>query len=215
MEDSNIHSKIIKEVCKEILIPLGVFQKGTSRLYIDDNGYYFTVVEFQPSSFDRGTYLNIGITFLWNYNQQDTLSFGFSRQIAGRYGNFIKYENENQFRNEVTQLVNTAKEEILFYRNLKDLNFAKNWMIKYTSKYTEKKYARFGDPLTNICLLNDDLELAKFYYKNYCKERKKEKLIDYDNLNKDYIISNIKETRKMWHSKSSMKKMSIYLEYDK
>lgn len=29
MENKNIHSKIIKQVCKEILIPLGVFQKGT------------------------------------------------------------------------------------------------------------------------------------------------------------------------------------------
>ena len=44
MEYKNIHSKIIKQVCKEILIPLGVFQKGTSRLYLDDNDYFFTVV---------------------------------------------------------------------------------------------------------------------------------------------------------------------------
>lgn len=159
--------------------------------------------------------MNIGITFLWNYDQQDILRFGFPRQTAGRYGNFIKYEDEKQFRDEVMQLVNIAKEEILFYRNLKDLKFAKDWMIKYVSKYTEKKYARFGDSLTNICLLNDDLELAKFYYENYYKERKKENLINYEKLNKNYIISNIKETRKMWHSKSSMKKMPISLEYDK
>jgi len=214
LEDKNIHSKIIKEVCKEILIPLGVFQKGTSRLYIDDNGYYFTVIEFQPSSFELGTYLNIGITFLWNNDERDILSFGFSRQTAGRYGNFIKYEDEKQFRDKIIQLVNIAKEEILFYRKLKDIKFAKDWMIKYASIYPEKKYARFGDSLTNICLLNDDLELAKFYYENYHKERKTENLINYDKLNKDYIISNIKKTRKMWHSKSSMKKMPVSLEYE-
>lgn len=40
MEDKKIHSNIIKQVCKEILIPLGVFQKGTSRLYLDDNDYF-------------------------------------------------------------------------------------------------------------------------------------------------------------------------------
>lgn len=67
MEDKTIHSKIIKQVCKEILIPIGVFQKGTSRIYLDDNDYFFTVIEFQPSSWDRGTYLNIGITFLWYF----------------------------------------------------------------------------------------------------------------------------------------------------
>ena len=85
MENKNIHSKIIKQVCKEILIPLGVFQKGTSRLYLDDNDYFFTVAEFQPSNWDRGTYLNIGLTFLWDYNQSDVLYFAFSRQIASRY----------------------------------------------------------------------------------------------------------------------------------
>ena len=215
MEDKNIHSKIIKEICKEILIPLGVFQKGTSRLYIDDNDYYFTVIEFQHSSFSRGTYLNIGVTFLWNSNQQDFLGFGFPRKIAARYGNFIKYENEKQFRNEVIQLVNIAKEEIMFYRNLRDIKFAKDWMIKYISNYGEKKYARFGLDLKNICSLNDDLELAKFYYENYYKEREKKNLINYDELNKNYIVSNIMATRRMWHSKPSMKKMPISLEYDK
>ncbi|NBK97415.1 MAG: hypothetical protein EOM50_05270 [Erysipelotrichia bacterium] len=214
MEDKNIHSKIIKEIGKEILIPLGVFQKGTSRLYIDDNEYYFTVVEFQPSSFSRGTYLNIGITFLWKSTQRDFLGFGFPRKIAARYGDFIKYENEEQFRNEVMQLANIAKEEIMFYRNLRDIKFAKDWMIKYISNYGEKKYARFGLDLKNICSLNDDLELAKFYYENYYKEREKEELINYEELDKNYIISNIKATRRMWHSKPSMKKMPISLEYE-
>lgn len=76
MEDNNIHSKIINQVCREVLIPLGVFQKGASRLYLDDNDYFFTVIEFQPSTWSNGTYLNIGLTFLWNYNQSDVLSYG-------------------------------------------------------------------------------------------------------------------------------------------
>ena len=84
MEDNNIHSKIINQVCREVLIPLGVFQKGASRLYLDDNDYFFTVIEFQPSTWSKGTYLNIGLTFLWNYNQSDVLSFAFSRQPAAR-----------------------------------------------------------------------------------------------------------------------------------
>lgn len=131
MENKNIHSKIIKQVCKEILIPLGVFQKGTSRLYLDDNDYFFTVAEFQPSNWDRGTYLNIGLTFLWDYNQSDVLYFAFSRQIASRYGKFVEYKNETQFRNEIINLANIAKEEILFYRKLRDVEFAKDWMISY------------------------------------------------------------------------------------
>ena len=99
MEDKNFLSKIIKEICNENLIPLGVFQKGNSRLYLDDNGYFFTVIEFQPSSWTIGTYLNIGLTFLWN--QSDALCFAFSRQLAARYGKFVEYKNEAQFRAEL------------------------------------------------------------------------------------------------------------------
>lgn len=214
MEDKNIHSKIIKQVCKEILIPLGIFQKGTSRLYLDDNDYFFTVVEFQPSNWDRGTYLNIGLTFLWDYNQSDVLYFEFSRQPAARYGKFVEYKNETQFKKEIINLANIAKEEILFYRKLRDIEFAEDWMISYIEKFTEKKYARFGLAIANICILNKNMELAKFYYKNYHKERNTEEEINYKNLSKEYLTSNIKAARKMWHSKSSMKKMPISIIYD-
>lgn len=214
MENKNIHSKIIKQVCKEILIPLGVFQKGISRLYLDDNDYFFTVAEFQPSNWDRGTYLNIGLTFLWDYNQSDVLYFAFSRQIASRYGKFVEYKNETQFRNEIINLANIAKEEILFYRKLRDVEFAKDWMISYIEKFNEKKYAKFGLDIANICLLNNNMELAKFYYKNYHKERNTEEQMNYKSLSKEYLNSNIKTTRKMWHSKSSMKKMPVSTVYD-
>ena len=214
MEDKNIHSKIIKQVCKEILIPLGIFQKGTSRLYLDDNDYFFTVVEFQPSNWDKGTYLNIGLTFLWDYNQSDVLYFDFSRQPAARYGKFVEYKNETQFRNEIINLANIAKEEILFYRKLRDIEFAKDWMISYIEKFNDNKYARFGLDIANICILNKNMELAKFYYENYHREQNTEEQMDYKNLSTEYLNSNIKKTRKMWHSKSSMKKMPISIIYD-
>ena len=214
MEDKNIHSKIIKQVCKEILIPLGVFQKGTSRLYLDDNDYFFTVVEFQPSNWDRGTYLNIGLTFLWGYNQSDVLYFTFSRQPAARYGKFVEYKNETQFRKKIISLVNIAKEEILFYRKLRDIEFAKDWMISYIEKFNDNEYARFGLDIANICILNKNMELAKFYYENYHREQNTEEQMNYKNLSKEYLNSNIKKTRKMWHSKSSMKKMPISIIYD-
>lgn len=214
MEDRNVQSKIIKQVCKEVLIPLGVFQKGTSRLYIDDNGYFFTVIEFQPSNWGKGTYLNIGLTFLWDNNQSDVLYFGFSRQPAARYGKFVEYKNETQFRNEVAELANVAKTEILFYRKLRDVSFAKDWLISYTDKFSDDKYARFGLALADICALNHDTDSAKLYYENYRKEITDENQIDYKNINFDYLASNIAATRKMWHNKPSMKNMPFSPVYD-
>ena len=176
-----------------MLLPLGVFQKGTSRVYLDDNDYFFTVVEFQPSNWDNGTYLNIGLTFLWGDKQPDVLYFAFSRQPAARYGKFVEYKDETQFTNEILNLANMAKAEILFYRKLRDPEFAKGWMISYIEKFKEQKYTRFGLDATNICLLNNDTKLAKFYYENYHREREEE--INYKNLSKEYVDSTIKATR--------------------
>ncbi len=214
LEDKNIHSKILRQVCREILIPIGVFQKGTSRVYLDDNDYFFTVIEFQPSSYNRGTYLNIGITHLWDHCQTDTLGFGFPRRIAGRYAELVVYENEAQFRDEIIKLANLAKEEILFYRKLRDTEFAKSWMMAHAERYGEKKYARYGLDIANICTLDGDQELAKFYYENYHRERDTQAQMNEEELSKEYLFSNIRATRKMWHSKPAMKRMPISATYD-
>ena len=83
----NPHDQIIKQLCKDTLLPLGVFQKGTSRIYIDDNGYFFTVLEFQPSAYTKGTYLNVALHFLWN--ERDYFSFDFPFGADIRVKNFV------------------------------------------------------------------------------------------------------------------------------
>lgn len=49
MGQNNSINRIIKKLCNEIF-PCEVFQKGNSRVYLDDNGYFFTMIEFQPYS---------------------------------------------------------------------------------------------------------------------------------------------------------------------
>lgn len=125
------HNRIIKQLCKEILLPLGVFQKGASRVYIDDNGYFFTLIEFQPSAWAKGTYLNVAMHFLWN--ERDYLSFDFP--FTGRIKPLSEYQNDEQFAGEVTQYVREAAELVLFYRKLQDpaiaSSYAKKWLRKY------------------------------------------------------------------------------------
>ena len=129
----NPHDQIIKQLCKDILLPLGVFQKGTSRIYIDDNGYFFTVIEFQPSSYAKGTHLNVALHFLWN--ERDYLSFDFPFGADIRVKNFVEYQNDEQFTREVAKHVQEAAEQVLFYRELQDIATAKSCIKKWLRKY--------------------------------------------------------------------------------
>lgn len=117
--DNKVTGKIIHQQCKEVLLPLGVFQKGTSRIYIDDNGYFFTVVEFQPSSFAKGTYLNVALHFLWK--EHEDITYDFSTGPSSRVRDFVEYQDDEQFSREVTKNVAEAKKQILYYRNPKNV----------------------------------------------------------------------------------------------
>src|SRR5256885_11111558 len=60
MAEADPHSKLITAAAREILRPLGLFQKGRSRVWLDDQGWWLGVVEFQPSDWSKGSYLNVG-----------------------------------------------------------------------------------------------------------------------------------------------------------
>lgn len=150
------HSKIIRQLCKEILLPLGVFQKGTSRIYIDDNGYFFTVVEFQPSGYAKGIFLNIALHFLWN--EREYLSFDYPFGAAIRVRDFVEYRNDDQFTKEVTNYVREAASQILFYRKLQDPAIAKKHAGKWAEEYADNR--RIGE-LAVIHHLDDEDVIAK------------------------------------------------------
>lgn len=95
------HNKIINAAAKKILAPEGLFRVGSSRTWIDDNGYFVIQVEFQPSSYDRGSYLNVGISFLWETSERlnETLAFNIGYRVnkvgyASYRGNDAAYEKK-------------------------------------------------------------------------------------------------------------------------
>lgn len=57
--------KLIADAAKTALAPLGLVFKGRSRTWIDDHGWWLINVEFQPSSYATGCYLNVGTQHLW------------------------------------------------------------------------------------------------------------------------------------------------------
>ena len=152
----NPHDQIIKQLCKDTLLPLGVFQKGTSRIYIDDNGYFFTVLEFQPSAYAKGTYLNTALHFLWN--ERDHISFDFPFGADIRVKNFVEYQNDEQFTHEVTKYVQEAAKQVMFYRKLQDIETAKSYVKKWLRKHKENPRI---DELNTINHLHDEEVLQR------------------------------------------------------
>lgn len=86
------HDKIIAHEAKLVLGPVGFRQKGRSRLWFSDHGWWVRVVEFQPSSWSKGSYLNVAAHWLWNEGGYVSFDFG------GRVSEHEKYESDEQFR---------------------------------------------------------------------------------------------------------------------
>lgn len=97
------HDRIIAEAAKRELAPLGFKRKGRSRLWIADRGYWASIVEFQPSQWSRGSYLNVTPHWLWGLT--DGLSF--DRPVEG-VRSFIEFETADSFAPLAAEQARTA-----------------------------------------------------------------------------------------------------------
>ena len=80
-------------------------QKGRSRTWLDDQGWWVGVVEFQPSAWDRGSYLNVGACWLWE--EKDYLSF----DVGGRVAGFQRFTETAEFASAAQTLAEQAAAE--------------------------------------------------------------------------------------------------------
>ena len=108
----HVHSKLLRESARAHLGPLGLTQKGRSRIWLDDQCWWLCVVEFQPSGFSRGSYLNVGCMWLWQ--EKDYFSF----DEGDRVGNLHTFENPDQFRVVATTLAAEAAAKVERYRSM-------------------------------------------------------------------------------------------------
>jgi hypothetical protein len=110
-----VHSRILIEAARRALAPLGVRQRGRSRLWIDDHGWWLIVVEFQPSGWSKGSYLNVGVMWLWQ--RTDGISFDFSFDSGPRLENHKQFVDEASFALHAEQLAQRAAVEVVRYRS--------------------------------------------------------------------------------------------------
>jgi hypothetical protein len=106
------HNRLIAHAAKVSLAPLGCMQKGRSRLWYDDHGWWVGVVEFQPSAWGKGSYLNVAAMWLWN--AKDHWSF----DEGGRVETFHEFEDESQFSDAAAWLAARAATEVLSLRRM-------------------------------------------------------------------------------------------------
>src|SRR6186997_868062 len=104
------HNKIITAAAKKALSPLGLRRDGKSRLWYDDHGWWTIIVEFQPSGWDRGSYLNVAVSWLL-YEQSH-----WSIDVGGREEGFKSAAHLEQFEAAMEEVADRASRSVTKFR---------------------------------------------------------------------------------------------------
>lgn len=111
MANPTDHNAMLAIAAEQVLGPLGLKRKGKSRLWIDDRGLWLFVVEFQPSSWSKGSYLNVAASWLWN--PTDFMTF----DVPNRVGDFASAQEGQDYLPLAIKLAGLAKAEIIRLRD--------------------------------------------------------------------------------------------------
>jgi hypothetical protein len=110
-------SRIITAAAKVALAPLGCVRKGQSRVWRCDRRFWAVQIEFQPSGWGSGSYLNVGPEWFWQIGPGLSWSY--------RPTDFITFENAEQFRPLAEAMATIAAREVITlterFRTLDDI----------------------------------------------------------------------------------------------
>jgi hypothetical protein len=124
MAKQNEHGKLIAAAAKAALLPLGCRRKGQSRCWFSDERFWYIFIEFQPSAWSRGTYLNVSP--IWFFLEP------WGGEAAHRLDNYIKFETVEQFAPLIEKAAQLVAAEVVAlrakFRTLMDIHrfFASN-----------------------------------------------------------------------------------------
>jgi hypothetical protein len=104
------HNELLLSAGRDALVPLGLVRLGRSCLWVDDRGWWTVMVEFQPSGFAKGSFLNVGAMWLWY--AKDYWSF----DVGHRVEPFREFESAEQFKPVAEQLADQAARKVCEYR---------------------------------------------------------------------------------------------------
>lgn len=114
MASSSGHSRLLTQAARKHLAPLGCKQRGRSHFWFDDHGWWAATVEFQPSSWSKGSYLNVGA--MWFWHPADHWVFNEFERVAP----FQEFCDDVQFAEVASQLAERAAAQVLVLREKLD-----------------------------------------------------------------------------------------------
>jgi hypothetical protein len=85
-----------------------VAAQGQSRCWYADERFWCIFIEFQPSTWSRGTYLNVGP--IWFFLE------GWGGEVTPRLGNYIKFESVEQFAPLIEKAAQLVAAEVVALR---------------------------------------------------------------------------------------------------
>jgi hypothetical protein len=98
--------QLIAIAAKAALSPVGCRRVRKSRTWISDQRFWLIVIEFQPSSWEKGTYLNVGAMWLWRARK------GHAFHVGYRIVDFLPFYSPEQFGSALNELSAKAAQEV-------------------------------------------------------------------------------------------------------
>lgn len=116
--------KIIKRAAKEQLEPLGFFQVGQTRWWVRDDGWYFTVADFSPTTNIPCAALHVYLKFLWG--DSPNIDSDISGIDYGRRERFrVNYEgNPESFYQSMLEFCDCARKRAAEYEQFRTLEYS-------------------------------------------------------------------------------------------
>ena len=127
MAKADEHARLIAAAAKAALQPLGFVRQGKSRFWFADQRFWIIFAEFQPSGWSKGSYLNMGVKWLWQ--PRPTLD------ISYRPVDFIPFESKEQFSPLIGHMAEVAAQEALkLSAQFKTLADVSQYLIAHASR---------------------------------------------------------------------------------
>lgn len=175
------HNKIINEVAKSNFKQEGLFRVGSSRSWIEDNNYFLINVNFEPSGFNKGSYLSVAISFLWEYTTglNETLGYNYGGRVFIDNGTqYVEYKQnlksyDELFTSEIEKFANAALLKVKEYRRFNNLEYAKK-MLKRSVDETQP-VSQFWElyDLSMLCFFKGDYDDGKKCFNDFLALLKK------------------------------------------